>query len=58
MKPDPRAMKALLRRRESELQKLIRQMKIDNLNSSPVYRNLEEELATLKDRLSDQDKKS
>jgi hypothetical protein len=48
MKPDPLAMKILLRRREAELQKLIRQMKQDKLHSSPVYKNLEEELETLK----------
>jgi len=58
MKPDPRAMKALLRKREVELQRLIRQMKVDKLNSSPVYRNLQDELATLKNRLADTDQKS
>ena len=56
MKPDPLAMKALLRKRETELQKLIRQMKQDKLHSSPVYRNLEEELANLKNHLTDQGK--
>jgi CRISPR/Cas system Type II protein with McrA/HNH and RuvC-like nuclease domain len=48
MKPDPSAMKALLRRREAELQKLMRQMKQDKLHSSPVYKNLEQELEELK----------
>ena len=57
MKPDPLAMKVLLRRRETELQKLIRQMKHDQLHSSPVYRNLEQELEALKGQLSDQDKR-
>jgi hypothetical protein len=57
MKPDPLAMKILLRRRETELQKLIRQMKHDRLHSSPVYRNLEQELEALKEQLSDGDKK-
>jgi len=52
MKPDPRAMKAALKKREAELQKLIRQMKNDNLHSSPVYRNLEQELETVKTQLS------
>ena len=52
MKPDPIAMKAVLRRREAELQKIIRQMKQDNLHSSPVYRNLETELETIKGRQS------
>ena len=45
-------MNALLRKREAELHKLIRQMKRDNLNSSPVYRNLEQELDALKDQLT------
>lgn len=53
MKPDPLAMKAVLRKREEELQKIIRQMKQDNLHSSPVYKNLEQELATVKTQLTD-----
>ena len=56
MKPDPSTMKALLRKRETELQKIIRQMKQDNLQASPVYRNLESELQTLKNQLDDQQK--
>jgi len=56
MKPDPSTMKALLRKRETELQKIIRQMKQDNLQASPVYRNLETELQTLKGQLDDQQK--
>jgi hypothetical protein len=51
MKPDPMAMKAALRKREIELQKIIRQMKQDNLHSSPVYKNLEQELETVKTKL-------
>jgi hypothetical protein len=54
MKPDPLAMKILLRKREVELQKIIRQMKHDNLHSSPVYRNLEHELEDLKNQLTNQ----
>jgi hypothetical protein len=53
MKPDPSAMKILLRKREAELQKIIRQMKHDKLHSSPVYRNLEHELESLKNQLTD-----
>lgn len=53
MKPDPSAMKVLLRKREAELQKIIRQMKHDKLHSSPVYRNLEHELESLKNQLTD-----
>ena len=57
MKPDPLVMKLLLRKREAELQKIIRQMKHDKLHSSPVYRNLEEELEALKNQLSDHQNK-
>ncbi|HEY0654098.1 MAG TPA: hypothetical protein VGD65_13260 [Chryseosolibacter sp.] len=52
MKPDPSVMKALLKKREAELQKIIRQMKQDNLHSSPVYKNLEHELESLKSQLT------
>jgi hypothetical protein len=51
MKPDPETLKALLRKREVELQKIIRQMKQDNLHSSPVYKNLEQELENVKSKL-------
>jgi hypothetical protein len=54
MKPDPSALKAALRKREEELQKIIRQMKQDELQTSPVYRSLEEELASLKTQLVEQ----
>lgn len=57
MKPDPAAMKILLRKREAELQKLIRQMKQDKLHTSPVYKTLEQELETLKNELSPDDKR-
>jgi hypothetical protein len=56
MKPDPLAMKLLLRKREAELQKIIRQMKHDNLQTSPVFRNLEHELENLKSRLTEEKK--
>lgn len=45
-------MKLLLKKREAELQKIIRQMKQDNLHSSPVYKNLEQELETVKTQLA------
>ena len=51
MKPDPVAMKNALKKREAELQKLIQQMKQDNLHSSKVYRNLEHELDNVKSKL-------
>ncbi len=57
MKPDPSAMKILLRKREAELQKLIRQMKHDKLHSSPVYKNLAQELEALKNELTSSDTK-
>jgi hypothetical protein len=53
MKPDPLKMKLALRKREVSLQKIIRQMKQDNLHSSPVYKNLQEQLETLKAQLTD-----
>jgi hypothetical protein len=56
MKPGPLAMELLLHKRKLELQKIIRQMKHDNLHTSRVYKNLEEELETLKS-LTDNEKK-
>lgn len=50
-------MKLLLRKREMELRNIIKQMKNDNLHSSPVYRNLEHELETLQGRITDDGKK-
>lgn len=55
MKPDPSALKNLLKKRAQELQKIIRQMKQDNLESSKVCKNLEEELDTVKGRLEQKD---
>jgi hypothetical protein len=52
MKPDPMTLKVALRKREAELQKIIRQMKQDNLHSSTVYKNLEQELETVKNKLT------
>jgi hypothetical protein len=51
MKPDPIALKTALKKRETELQNIIRQMKKDNLHSSPVYKNLEQELESVKTRI-------
>ncbi|MBT1687918.1 hypothetical protein [Dawidia soli] len=48
MNPDPKALRASLLKRELELQRLIRQMKLDQLHQSTVYKNLEQELVTLK----------
>ncbi len=52
MKPDPLALKNLLRKREIELQKIIAQMKDDKLHSSTVYRKLENELESVKEKLT------
>jgi hypothetical protein len=41
-----------LQKRELELQRLIRQMKFDQLHNSSVYKNLEQELVTVKNQLS------
>lgn len=52
MNPDAQALKVAFRKRELELEKIIKQMKDDNLQSSTVYRNLEHELKAVKTRLS------
>jgi hypothetical protein len=52
MKSDVRALKASLLKRELELQRLIRQMKFDQLHHSPVYKNLELELDSVKSQLT------
>jgi hypothetical protein len=56
MKPDPMALKNALRKREVELQKIINQMKQDDLHSSPVFKNLAQELDTVKTKLTGSDK--
>lgn len=57
MTPDPAALKAALRKREMELQKIIRQMRSDNISSGTVYKNLEQELESVKTKLSPLDPK-
>lgn len=52
MKSDSQAQKASLQKRELELQLLIRQMKLDQLHNSRVYKNLEQELSDVKAQLS------
>ncbi|HYG20801.1 MAG TPA: hypothetical protein VD816_17810 [Ohtaekwangia sp.] len=52
MKPDVRTLRASLLKRELELQRLIRQMKFDQLHQSPVFKNLELELDSVKTQLS------
>jgi len=53
MKSDSQAQKASLQKRELELQLLIRQMKLDQLQQSRVYKNLEDELSAVKAQLSE-----
>jgi len=52
MKPDPVALKNALKKREAELQDIIKQMKQDKLHSSRVYKNLEQELETVKNKMN------
>ena len=52
MKPDSQALKVSLQKRELELQRLIRQMKFDQLHQSTVYKNLELELDSVKMQLN------
>ena len=54
MNPDSQALKTSLQKRELELQRLIRQMKFDQLHQSMVYKNLELELDSVKSQLSEQ----
>lgn len=53
MKPDSNDQKLRLKRRESELQRLISQMKTDELDQSVVFKQLEKELTELKTDLED-----
>ncbi|MCI0750650.1 MAG: hypothetical protein L0Y35_02325 [Flammeovirgaceae bacterium] len=48
---DPNALKSALRKRELELQRLIKQMKDDNLQTSVVFKSLENELEKVKENL-------
>ena len=54
MKSDSQALKTTLQKRELELQRLIRQMKFDQLHQSTVYKNLELELDSVKSQLNEQ----
>ena len=51
MKPDEKAKSALLKR-EMEIKRLIRQMELDKLHSSAVFKNLEHELEYIKYELT------
>lgn len=48
MKPDANSQKLRLKKRKAELQRLIAQMKTDDLDRSIVFKQLEKELIALK----------
>lgn len=50
-KSDTQPNRATLEKREVEVQRLIRQMKSDQLHNSPVYQKLQQELSELKNKL-------
>lgn len=47
--------KETLRKRELELQRLMRQMKLDELQKSKVYQNLEQELLQIQNNLVEEE---
>jgi hypothetical protein len=52
MKPDPKATRLALQKRELELRRLMRQMQLDKLHNSPVFKKLETELEHIKKELA------
>jgi hypothetical protein len=52
MKPDPKATRLALQKRELELRRLMRQMQLDKLHNSPVVKKLETELEHVKKELA------
>lgn len=50
MKPEEKSKSALLKR-EMEIKRLIRQMELDKLHNSTVFKNLERELTKIKHEL-------
>jgi hypothetical protein len=55
MKPDQKD-KAALQKREMEIRRLIRQMELDQLRHSTVYKNLGQELKSIMRELMMQDR--
>jgi len=51
MNPDPKATRLALQKRELELRRLLRQMQLDKLHNSPVFKKLETELEHIKKEL-------
>jgi hypothetical protein len=55
MNSEIKALKKALQNRQAELQQLIQQMKSDELNKSSVFRHLEHELSTIREKLEQED---
>jgi hypothetical protein len=51
MESNVKALRKALQERRAELQQLVDQMKSDQLQRSSVYRNLENELAGIREKL-------
>jgi hypothetical protein len=51
MDSEVKALKKALENRQAELKQLINQMKSDQLNKSSLYRNLENELSSIRETL-------
>ena len=54
MKPEEMTSAALIKR-EMEIKRLMRQMELDKLHSSPVFKNLDNELQSIRQKLMTQD---
>jgi hypothetical protein len=54
MKPEEMTNAALVKR-EMELKRLMRQMELDKLHNSTVFKNLDNELKTIRQKLMTQD---
>lgn len=54
MKPEEMTNAALVKR-EMEIKRLMRQMELDKLHHSTVFRNLDQELKTIRHKLMTQD---
>lgn len=53
MDSEIKAIRKALQQRQEELEQLIDQMKSDQLSRSSVYRNLEQELTDIRQKLDD-----
>lgn len=57
MTPEFKELQRELKKRRSELEKLINQMKSDHINKGVIYRNLANELDSIDQKLETQGKK-